>query len=137
MFKKISLGLLSLILASASFAGTLTTDLYRGGNSTSPLMDKVRTVDTTTSGTIDVDVYDKNGVKWVKANGKGISTFNTALATKNWWKAPKGTTYPSSLRVYNDNGNHWTWAPAFDMPLSDYIKLMQQTNSSFTKLPTQ
>jgi hypothetical protein len=129
MFKRVLFGLGFLVLSSpvASFAGTLTVDLYRSGNATIPRMDNVR--DT------DVEKFQKSGVDWVRAKKLGISTFSTLPADqKNWWKISKGSVYSNDLYVVNDRNDHWSWAPAKDMPLADFITLMQATHSSFTKL---
>jgi len=45
-------------------------EVYRVGNSTSPLLHKVR------SG--EVDVMEMNGVRIILANGKGVSLYNEA-----------------------------------------------------------
>lgn len=127
MFKKISLGLLSLAIASTSFAGTLVKDLYRSGNSTTPRMDNVRTT--------DVTIFQQGGVDWVRGKQGGVST-TSVLPTdqKNWWKVPKGTVVSNDIYVVNDHDNHWAWAPARNMPLADFVRLMEATNSKFTKL---
>lgn len=133
MFKKLSFAiLLTSTMIGSAFAGTLTTDLYRSGNATVARMENVR-LDRDPP---DVEVFKKNGVDWVRGKVGGISTFSTPPAVgqeKNWWKATKGTTYSDKIYLIQ-KGNHWGWAPAYDMPLADYIKLMSQANSYFTKI---
>ena len=129
MFKKINLSvfLLGSVLTTSVMATTVQVDLYRGGNASSPRMDNVR--DT------DVLKYKNGNTEWVRAKQRGISTSgNTPSNQKNWWKVPKGTVVSNDIYIVNDHDDHWAWAPAKDMPLSDFIKLMQNTNSKFTKL---
>lgn len=110
------------------FAGTISTDLYRLGNSTSPRMDNARPQDIVT--------FEKNNVTWVKGKQKGISTSSIPYpaSQKNVWKVSKGKSYSNDLYVVNDTKNHWSWAPAKDMPLSTYVQLLQQANSLFIKV---
>ena len=61
---------------------------------------------------------------WVSsATGGGASTFDAR--DPNWrrpWRLPAGSLYPDTLRLWNDNNppGHWTFAPAYDMPLADF-----------------
>lgn len=73
---------------SIPFLYLTAVDLYRIGNSESPKLDRVRAV--------DIDTYDRNGIKMIKANEKGISLFTESDLTKTrfegWaWKKPHGT----------------------------------------------
>lgn len=133
---KIFLCLLISLFNIVVFAGTLEFDLYRSGNATTAQMDKIRTKDTPNVKRIDVDTYVKDGVVWVKANNKGISTQSTKppATEKNWWVAPKGTAYSDKLKLHNDHTDHYMWVPKSDMPLSEYDKLMKQVNVKFTKI---
>lgn len=110
-------------------AGTLSTDLYRLGNASSPKMDNARP-------SKDVETFQKNNITWVKGKRKGVSTTSEPYPTtqRNVWKIAKGKSYPNDLYVYNDTGNHWSWAPAKDMPYSTYVDLLKQTNSLFIKV---
>ena len=129
MLKKINLivFMLGSVLTTSVMATTVQVDLYRGGNASSPRMDNVR--DT------DVLKYKNGNTEWVRAKQRGISTSgNMPSNQKNWWKVPKGTVVSNDIYIVNDYADHWAWAPAKDMPLSDFIKLMQNTNSKFTKL---
>lgn len=124
--------ILTNISASATQStNTLTTDLYRSGNSTIPRMAHIRPTDIVT--------FQKNGQTWVKGGEGGISTFSDIKrlnGDRYIWKAPKGTRYPQGLVVVNDNPvtKHWSWRPAYDMPMTQYTTLMEQTNSLFQKV---
>ncbi len=105
MFKKFFLVSMSLIIASVSFAGTLTKDLYRSGNSSSPCMYNVRTT--------DVTIFKQGGADWVRGRQGGISTTSVVPADpKNCWKIPRGTVVSNDIYIVNDKNNHWAWAQA-------------------------
>jgi hypothetical protein len=53
---------------------------------------------------------------------------------KNEWKPAKGSPYSANLLVKKDTDNHYLWEPAKDMKLSDYITLLQEVNTKYTKL---
>ncbi|WP_449757751.1 Tse2 family ADP-ribosyltransferase toxin [Dendronalium phyllosphericum] len=38
----------------------------------------------------------------------------------NWWKLEQGTEIPSSLKIVNDYGNHWSWEPSYTMRMEEY-----------------
>lgn len=107
--------------------GATTTDLFRLGNASNARMDNVRDK--------DVTITEKDGEKWVKAKEGGISTFSVSSGKDKEWKAPAGATYPADVYVYNDRGNHWSWAPNKDMKLSDFTGLMATCNDLFEALP--
>ena len=98
-------------------------DLYRLGNSTSPRLDHVRE-----SGRKDVDTYERNGIRMVKANGKGISLLTEsrlATFTGGWlWKLPKGTAMPSGLILNHDQADHYSLCPKSDMTMDGYRALL-------------
>jgi hypothetical protein len=113
-----------LLLGAAQSQAALPHSLYRAGNSTSPRLDNVRPQDAVT--------FFKNGATWVKGkSGKGISSFDRAQNVKNEWCVAKGTTISSNLHVHNDQGNHWSWEPAHDMPLSTYTQELQNAQQHF------
>ena len=94
-------------------------------------MDKVKTSDLT--------IYWNNGSDWVKASTGGISTLEAPDAALNgvWWKLPAGTDYPDqALLIINDlpSIGHWSWEPAFDMPLTRFQELLQPFNGKFTRV---
>ena len=74
--------------------GVTSRDYYRSGNSTSPMMDNVRST--------DVVMFSLNGVKWVQGESGGISVFDAgkARAGKNWWRLNSGTLIPNDLDLY-------------------------------------
>ncbi len=53
------------------------------------------------------------------------------------WRLPAGTAYPDILRLWNDDNppGHWTWAPAYDMPLTDFKIALAMVTSFFKPYP--
>ena len=96
-------------------------DLYRLGNFTSSRLDHVR------SGK-DVTTYDRNGVIYVRANGKGISLLTEKRAntfTGSWlWKIPAGTRLPNGLVLNHDAPEHYALCPKTDMSVEAYRALL-------------
>jgi len=111
---------------------TFVADLYRSGNSTSPRLDHLRPDH-------DAHVYEKNGVKWIRADGNGISTFTSHDPRKrNWWKIPKGTVIPAKLKLVSDrrpgHEHHFMIAPSIDMLLSEFVMLVDQIRAHCIKV---
>jgi hypothetical protein len=80
-------------------------------------------------------VYRKDGEDWVKGRSGGASTFASKKdARKNWWRLPSGTKYDDRLFVWNDQDDHWSWEPAFDMRLLDYVSALEAVNIDFTRV---
>ncbi len=104
-----------------------TTDLYRRGSASSPRLDHVRAGK-------DIHTFEQDGVLWVTARSGGVSTFSTLGIGKNWWKLSQGASYPNTLYVVNDHGNHYNWEPAADMPFSVYVTLLAALNPRFVKV---
>ena len=90
-------------------------DLFRMGNATSPRLDHVREE--------DVDFFFRNGIKFVKANGKGISLLTEDRARKRrggWlWKLAGQTALPSGLLFNHDSPTHYALCPASDMSVDE------------------
>jgi hypothetical protein len=82
----------------------------------------------------DVVVYPSNGGDWVSAHSGGMSTFSTPGPGKHWWELPAGFDCPDELVIINDHGNHFSWEPALDMPLVDYVRLLQSIEAAFSKI---
>jgi len=100
------------------------SDLYRSGNAQHPRFDHARPGH-------DAHIYETNGVKWIRADGNGISAFTTYDKTqKNWWKIPAGTDIPSKIKLVRDLRpgfeHHFMVAPEHDMLLSEYAMLLDQ-----------
>ncbi|MGR8931614.1 MAG: Tse2 family ADP-ribosyltransferase toxin [Gammaproteobacteria bacterium] len=86
----------------------------------------------------DITIAVKNGVKWVscKPTPRGISTFDKPNTFKGssweYYKIPHGTVLPAGLAIVKDKFNHrigathYTIAPAYDMPLTSFKKLLDQ-----------
>jgi len=103
-----------------------TTDLYRLGNASSPKMDNVRDN--------DIKSYTVDGVQWVRAGTGGISTFSDRPSGRNCWLLVSGSPIPVDLTVINDHGDHWSWAPRFDMTLDDYKNELNEAAKNFRPL---
>jgi hypothetical protein len=106
-------------------AGT-SLELFRAGNTTSPRMDRVRQD--------DVEIYDVNGIEWVRGRVGGMSTqtaIDPALGGR-WWRLPAGSNYDDRLLfVVNDDVGHWAWQSSFDMPLADYRAALSAVSARF------
>jgi hypothetical protein len=113
--------------------GSTPIDLFRSGNSSSALLEKVRIVPPND----DVDTFtDAANAVWVKANGRGVST--SAAPDPAWrgklWRLPVGSTYPDALRLWEDEPRHWVWEPVTDMPLANYEAALASVNPHFVKI---
>ena len=84
----------------------------------------------------DITIYKKNNIDWVsvKDRPRGISTFDKPNVFKRgrweYYKIPAGTEIPNGLAIIEDGYNialgakHYTIAPAYDMPLSQFKQLL-------------
>lgn len=93
----------------------------------------------------DITIYSKAGVSWVscRPSPRGISTFDKPNTFKGsswvYYKIPKGTILPLGLAIVKDKFNsrvgatHYTIAPAYDMPLSQFKNLLNQLASLVIK----
>jgi len=123
--------------------GVTPIALYRSGNSAHSRLHEVRSphdpgnphpfpdVDTY------VDAWSKTA--WVSsAAGNGASCYNAPdPAWRRPWCLPAGTPYPDTLRLWNDDNppGHWTWAPAYDMPLDDFKAALASVTPLFKPYP--
>lgn len=103
------------------------TDLYRRGNMGEPRLAQVRIGK-------DISIFQINGIDWIAANSGGVSTFSEPGDGKNWWLLPAGFEYPDELTIVNDHGNHYNWEPSADMPLAEFIALLQAAQMAFRKI---
>lgn len=106
-------------------------EVFRVGNATSPLLEKVR------GG--EVDVVDRNGVKVILANGKGVSLYNEAglrvAPLSGWvWRFIKGTALPFELRLVSDRPGHYMLAPTQAMPVDKYKGLLEEMGLKAQKM---
>lgn len=106
-------------------------ELFRIGRNSGAQMDKVKSSDLT--------IYQKSGVDWVKAGTGGVSTLEAPDPGLNgiWWRLPAGTPYPDNvLIVVNDIPavGHWSWEPAYDMLLDDFLTVLRGFNALFTRV---
>jgi hypothetical protein len=116
--------------------GVTTADLFRNGNAAHARLTDLR-LPSTHPADPDVDTYVNPTSKdeWVSAtNGKGASCWNAK--DSGWrkpWRLPANTVYPDCLRPWNDDvpPGHWSWAPAYDMPLADFIAALDVVNKQF------
>lgn len=118
--------------------GVTPVDLFRGGKRTHAKLADVRSAHDPGNPSSDPDVESfvepKSQVVWVSAaKGNGASCWNTNKGWSRSWQLPAGTQYPDSLRLWNDDNppGHWTWAPAYDMPLSDFKAALAVVNQRF------
>lgn len=117
------------------YVKVIPVNLYRNGGKNSPQLHKLRTMPPRTlEESFDIRIYTKNGVDYVSKDTGGISTFDREKPGFGafWWKIPRGTKLPSGLRVSMDfnpkpsaNPTHYTIRPMYDMPLRQYISLLE------------
>jgi hypothetical protein len=93
----------------------------------------------------DIQIIDRAGTKWVSVSQRprGISTFDQpgVPAGKDWsyYRIPAGTALPPGLAIVRDEYNsrfgatHYTIAPAYDMPLSQFKLLLNKLAMSAVK----
>jgi len=98
-------------------------DVYRLGNSESPRLGHVRS--------IDVDMISVNEIVVVIANGKGISVFdlegiNQAPFTGWVWKLSSTTPLPPGLKLVHDKPHHYSIAPVMNMPVDKYKGMLEE-----------
>ncbi|MGO8916520.1 MAG: hypothetical protein ACLQJR_11500 [Stellaceae bacterium] len=108
---------------------TTAVDLFRAGNAGSARLDRVRSSDLT--------IYKIGVVDWVKSGTGGMSTWDAIDPTLNgpWWRLPAGTDYNDiALVLVNDQGNHWSWEPRFDMELAAYQNALAAVNMKFIRV---
>ena len=84
----------------------------------------------------DITIVDRRGEKWVEVRQRprGLSTFDVLGAPPgdgwNYYRIPAGTVLPAGLCIVRDefnpryNATHHTIAPACDMPLATFKKLL-------------
>ena len=126
------------------FIKVVPTHLYRHGAKNSPQLHKLRTMPPRTiEESFDIELYEKNNNTYVSKDTGGISTFNQQNPRfgKFWWVIPKGTKIPVGLRISKDFNSkpsskptHYTIRPVFDMPLSQYIGLLDELSASAERL---
>lgn len=99
--------------------------LYRIGNSSSPLLTKVRPG--------EIDTVDINGVTHIVANGKGISLYNkTGLDLAplvGWvWEISPNTTIPQGLKLIKDDRpeGHYSLCPSRNMSIHEFISQLEK-----------
>ena len=99
-------------------------DLYRLGSALSSRISRVRQHEITT--------MNINGIETIVANNNGISLFNLDGLNKSpltgWvWEIKKGTSFPMGLKlVKRGSFGHYMLVPVRNMPLSQYISLLEQ-----------
>ena len=110
----------------------LFLDLYRFGNSSSPRLDNIRPMK-------DARIEDRNGIKYIIADGNGVSAFSSvAKGKRNTWKIKRGTPLPPGVRFVEDkrpgHENHYMLAPEKTMKLSEFHALMDQIREHAVKI---
>lgn len=93
----------------------------------------------------DIQIENRGATKWVtvKERPRGVSTFDKpGVPTGNGWeyyRIPEGTVLPDGLAIVKDNYNnkfeatHYTIAPAWDMPLSQFKSKLSILAASLIK----
>ena len=86
------------------------------------------------------DISIENGWVRVRSAPRGISTFDRmGVSTGNDWvyyRIPQGTRLPRGLAIVKDSYNeqmkatHYTIAPAYDMPVAVFRRLLNQLATS-------
>lgn len=103
-------------------------ELFRLGIKTTPRFNEFRPGEIAT--TIKPDE-----IEYVIAKqGAGASTLDAPMGLRGnwWWRLAAGTPYDDNvLKLWNDFGNHWSWEPIQDMPLSDYVAVLTEINGKF------
>ena len=110
----------------------LFLDLYRYGNSRSPRLDHIRP-------NKDAKIQDRGGVKYIFADGNGVSAFSSIQqGKKNTWKLRKGTPLPAGVKLVIDkrknHETHYMLAPERTMKLSEFHALMDRVREFATKV---
>jgi hypothetical protein len=123
--------------------GVTPIELFRSGNSTHARLHEVRSAHDpgTQPRDPDVDSYVDTWSRaiWVSAaTGNGASCWNTP--DPGWrkpWRLLAGASFPDTLRLWNDDNppGHWTWAPAYDMPLIDFRAALAMVTPLFKQYP--
>jgi hypothetical protein len=107
---------------------TTSVDLFRGGTSGSPQLDRVRVPK-------DISTFYRNGLLYVKAGTGGVSVLEKPLSVgKWWWRLPAKTLYSGYLHLVHDHTGHWQWEPSFDMSLTEYRAELAALNPFFIRL---
>lgn len=95
--------------------------------------------------TPDITILNRGGTKWVSVRNapRGISTFDKpgVPTGKDWsyYRISAGTALPHGLAIVRDAFNdrfgatHYTIAPAFDMPLDQFKRLLVELAKNAVK----
>jgi len=99
--------------------------LYRLGNSSSPLLTRVRPG--------EVDIIEVNGIKMIVANGKGISLYNKVgldlAPLSGWvWEIKSQTSIPLGLKLIKDDKpeGHYSLCPTRNMSVHEFVSLLEK-----------
>ena len=103
-------------------------DLYRSGTRSTSRFDRPRTWATTPNARrFDIEPFDVGGILYVPAGKGGISTNRAPVADLDgvWWRLPSGTPFGEALALMEDRPGHLLWEPAYEMPLSAYVRALR------------
>jgi len=99
-------------------------DLFRLGNSSSARLSRVKPSEITT--------VEINGIETIVANNNGVSLFSQEGLAESpltgWvWEVKRSTVFPQGLKlVKRGSKGHYMLVPTRNMPLSQYIGLLEQ-----------
>jgi hypothetical protein len=102
-------------------------ELFRAGNKTTPKFDHLKIG--------EVVIQSRNGVDWVLSGRVGgASTLDAPKGLGGtWYRLPPNTIYDDAVfDLWPDFPGHWSWEPARDMLLSDYVTALAALNAEFT-----
>jgi hypothetical protein len=103
-------------------------ELFRAGNAGGARFDILRPGEVLT--------VKMNGIDWVYGRSGGASTLESPLQLGGkWWRLPAGAMYDDTvLYLYSDFGDHWSWEPTADMPLTIYVSALTDLNGRFVRV---
>ena len=111
--------------------------LYRKGNASSALLDRLRND--------DIDVYSDPLCPEIcvrQSNTTGMSCYGNTAALAGFsgktWELPPNSDYDDArLLLWQDepDSDHWNWTPARDMPGSEFLAALRDVNTKFSLLP--
>jgi hypothetical protein len=111
---------------------TTPLDLYRAGKKSGPRFEHFSTVNP------EIVIRNWRGEDWVLGPRQGgASALAAPIALNNvvWFVLPGGTKYDDVVfELWSDYPGHWSWEPAQNMRLSDYLDALRVLNGDFIRV---